>query len=182
MGPSLLTSCDVIDSAFRRLVPPIVHRDLKSPNIFIASHNPVDAVVAKVGDFGVSSSLVLQSLREAKSNNRAVKNPTWVAPEILSYGKNHLVKQCRPFSDAVRRGEEYSLASDVYSFGLILWELWTAYVVVLNYSNASSRKHPFEEFASDIEKEDAIREGRRPAIPTDCWTEYTELIERSWVG
>jgi len=35
--------------------PPIIHRrDLRSPNIFIASVNPDYDVVAKVGDFGLA--------------------------------------------------------------------------------------------------------------------------------
>lgn len=117
--------------------------------------------------------LVLQSLREAQSHKRAVNNPTWVAPEILS-------------------GEEYSLASDVYSFGLVLWELWTWCAPMLHYYTcvllnshvkltALCSKHPFEEFDADIEKEDAIRAGKRPPVPSECWPEYSRLFQQCWV-
>lgn len=165
-------------------MPPIIHRDFKSANIFLASINPSDPVVAKVGDFGVSSTLVLQGLREAKANKRAVNNPTWLAPEILSYVfKSVICLLHPPFSS----GEEYSLASDVYSFGLVLWELWTAYVIPRHlkcphlFVLLSHSKHPFEEFVADIEKEDAIRGGARPLFPDDCWPEYAALAEQCWV-
>lgn len=47
----------------------------------LASLSAQDAVVAKVGDFGLSSTLVISGLKE-KANRRAVMNPTWLAPEI----------------------------------------------------------------------------------------------------
>src|SRR3990167_2668350 len=36
------------------VTPPIIHRDLRSPNVFIMSTNPKDPVVAKIADFGLS--------------------------------------------------------------------------------------------------------------------------------
>lgn len=71
----------------------------------LSSTEATDSVVAKVGDFGVSSTLIISGLKELASR-RAVMNPTWLAPEIT-------------------KGEEYSLKSDVYSFGLVLNELVT---------------------------------------------------------
>ena len=77
--------------------PPLIHRDLKSANVLVrtshrenisltlalqlSSLSAYDTVVAKVGDFGVSSALLLSGLKE-KANKRAVMNPTWLAPEI----------------------------------------------------------------------------------------------------
>ena len=36
------------------MVPPIIHRDLRSPNIFLMSNDPAAKVTAKVADFGLS--------------------------------------------------------------------------------------------------------------------------------
>ena len=47
----------------------------------LVSTNVHDPVVAKVGDFGLSSTLVISGLKE-KAHRRAVMNPTWLAPEI----------------------------------------------------------------------------------------------------
>ena len=73
--------------------PPIIHRDLKSPNLLVDRHWRI-----KVCDFNLSrameDSAVLSSL--------AATNPRWLAPEILS-------------------GTGCTFASDVFSFGVILW-------------------------------------------------------------
>jgi serine/threonine protein kinase len=37
--------------------PPLAHRDLRSPNIFMMSLNPNDKVCAKVADFGLTTSM-----------------------------------------------------------------------------------------------------------------------------
>ncbi|KAK9830425.1 hypothetical protein WJX72_011709 [[Myrmecia] bisecta] len=77
--------------------PPVIHRDLKSPNLLVDKHWRV-----KVCDFNLSrvmeEAVVLSSM--------AASNPRWLAPEILS-------------------GRGYTFSSDVYSFGIIMWEFLT---------------------------------------------------------
>jgi len=80
------------------LSPPILHRDLKPPNIMLASDTQW-GYAAKVGDFGASVKQYISSL-----NERAVETPIWVAPEILAGGR-------------------YTTKSDVYSFAVTLFEL-----------------------------------------------------------
>ncbi|XAR52284.1 Non-specific serine/threonine protein kinase, partial [Bertholletia excelsa] len=80
-----------------QLKPPIVHRDLKSPNLLVDSKYTV-----KVCDFGLSKSKANTFL----SSKTAAGTPEWMAPEVL-------------------RDEPSNEKSDVYSFGVILWELMT---------------------------------------------------------
>ncbi|XP_043698334.1 serine/threonine-protein kinase CTR1-like [Telopea speciosissima] len=77
--------------------PPIVHRDLKSPNLLVDRKYTV-----KVCDFGLSR-LKANTFLSSKS---AAGTPEWMAPEVL-------------------RDEPSNEKSDVYSFGIILWELVT---------------------------------------------------------
>ncbi|XP_043204562.1 serine/threonine-protein kinase A-Raf-like isoform X1 [Amphibalanus amphitrite] len=79
----------------------IIHRDLKSNNIFL--HNDY---TVKIGDFG------LATVKTRWSGNQQAQQPTgsilWMAPEIIR------MKQENP----------YSFQSDVYAFGIVLYELF----------------------------------------------------------
>jgi hypothetical protein len=124
-------------SVLESSTPQLMHRDLKSPNILMVQGVLDDhkkAPVCKVTDFGLSKQLFGQVA------GRDVFNPDWLAPEIIL-------------------NQPYSMSSDVFSFGIILWEL-------------VSRQHPFDEYAArfmglpDTFKEDAIaKEGLRPTVP-----------------
>ncbi|KAK7383316.1 hypothetical protein VNO78_28991 [Psophocarpus tetragonolobus] len=78
--------------------PPIVHRDLKSPNLLVDRH-----WVVKVCDFGLSR----MKHHTFLSSKSCAGTPEWMAPEVL-------------------RNEPANEKCDVYSFGVILWELTTA--------------------------------------------------------
>ncbi|GBG66126.1 hypothetical protein CBR_g55470 [Chara braunii] len=77
--------------------PPVVHRDLKSPNILVDKHWSV-----KVCDFGLSKLKPGTFL----SSSSCAGTPEWMAPEVL-------------------RNEPSNEKADVYSFGVVLWELVT---------------------------------------------------------
>lgn len=77
--------------------PPIIHRDLKSPNLL------VDALWhVKVSDFNLSRAIE----RDVVVSSLQITNPRWLAPEVV-------------------RGGQAGMAADVYSFGVVLWELMT---------------------------------------------------------
>ncbi|XP_026403268.1 serine/threonine-protein kinase EDR1-like isoform X4 [Papaver somniferum] len=78
--------------------PPIVHRDLKSSNLLVDKDWTV-----KVGDFGLSPLKHTTFL----STNSGKGTPQWMAPEVI-------------------RNEPANGKADVYSFGVILWELATS--------------------------------------------------------
>jgi len=125
------------------VIPPLLHRDLKSPNILVMKPHDGAFVIAKIADFGLSSKLFTDSLLD-----RAVENPTWCAPEVL-----------------METG--YTQKADVYSFGIILWELLTRLLPYDNYK-----------FQHQVEKD--VIKGIRPSIPDDCWEEYKDLISACW--
>ena len=78
----------------------VLHCDLKSSNILITESWGV-----KIADFGLSFLFPEdEPFDTAKVPLGCVGTHHWIAPEVL-------------------RGEEYSQAADVYSFGVILWEM-----------------------------------------------------------
>ncbi|EFH66522.1 kinase family protein [Arabidopsis lyrata subsp. lyrata] len=77
--------------------PVIVHRDLKSPNLLVDKN-----WVVKVCDFGLSRMKVSTYL----SSKSTAGTAEWMAPEVL-------------------RNEPADEKCDVYSYGVILWELFT---------------------------------------------------------
>eukprot|EP01096_Ripella_sp_DP13-Kostka_P001529 TRINITY_DN1180_c0_g1_i1.p1 TRINITY_DN1180_c0_g1~~TRINITY_DN1180_c0_g1_i1.p1 ORF type:complete len:945 (+),score=366.35 TRINITY_DN1180_c0_g1_i1:425-2836(+) len=123
--------------------PPIFHRDMKSPNCLVADHRPGSPVVAKVADFGLSARLFVEKMHE-----RVVENPTWCAPEVL---------QKKPYTEK----------ADVYSYGIILWELVT-------------RRLPFENYTFQFQVEDDVIRGVRPPIPDDCLPGFADLMQQCW--
>eukprot|EP01128_Nolandella_sp_AFSM9_P002264 TRINITY_DN1263_c2_g1_i1.p1 TRINITY_DN1263_c2_g1~~TRINITY_DN1263_c2_g1_i1.p1 ORF type:complete len:939 (+),score=131.60 TRINITY_DN1263_c2_g1_i1:301-3117(+) len=130
--------------------PPVLHRDLKSPNILLVSPDPAAPVVAKIADFGLSQPMHLPYLIPTSSRLRDVVNPTWLAPEVIE-------------------GKAFDLSSDVYPFGIMLWEL-------------VARAHPFGEFHFDFmfEIEDCVKSGRRPTLPVYTPAPFRTLIEECW--
>jgi serine/threonine protein kinase len=134
------------------IVPPIVHRDLRSPNVFLVNLLSFDenaTVNAKVADFGLS--------RQASPKLGEIL-PTWqwLAPEIIDPSNV----------------SGYDEKSDVYSFGIVAWEIAT------QLSEAPFSEYMAERDRTVINK--IINEGLRPTIPESCPTEYANLIKRCW--
>ena len=84
--------------------PPIIHRDLKSHNIFIQESSP-GTYVAKIGDWGSARAVALADSK-SKNMTRGIGTACWLAPEVINSGHS-------------------SMGSDVYSYGIILWEVMT---------------------------------------------------------
>ncbi|XP_033101344.1 mitogen-activated protein kinase kinase kinase 13-A-like [Anneissia japonica] len=74
----------------------ILHRDLKSPNVLVANND-----VVKISDFGTS-----RQINEKSTKMSFAGTVAWMAPEVI-------------------RNEPCSEKVDVWSFGVVLWELLT---------------------------------------------------------
>ncbi|KAL4655860.1 RAF proto-oncogene serine/threonine-protein kinase isoform X2, partial [Arapaima gigas] len=91
----------------------IIHRDMKSNNIFLH-----EGLTVKIGDFG------LATVKTRWSGSHQVEQPSgsilWMAPEVIRMQDNN----------------PYSFQSDVYAYGIVLYELMTG---ELPYSMIASR-------------------------------------------
>ena len=75
----------------------IVHRDLKSANCLVNKHMTV-----KICDFGLSRVMTDTPIRDSSSAG----TPEWMAPELI-------------------RNEPFTEKCDIFSLGVIMWELCT---------------------------------------------------------
>ncbi|KAL3829328.1 hypothetical protein ACJIZ3_018130 [Penstemon smallii] len=119
--------------------PPIVHRDLKSSNLLVDKNWTV-----KVGDFGLS-----RIKHETYLTTKTGKGtPQWMAPEVL-------------------RNEPSDEKADVYSYGVILWELVT-------------HKIPWDSLNS-MQVIGAVGfMNQRLEIPKDVDPQWVSIIESCW--
>jgi len=114
----------------------VIHRDLKPSNILLTELNR-----AKIADFGMSVSNTGQELTGETGTYR------WMAPEVI-------------------RHESYSSNADVYSFGLVLWQLIT-------------REVPFSTM-TPVQAAYAAAGGERPLIPKNVPEPLRRIICACW--
>ncbi len=121
----------------------IIHRDLKSDNIFVLLDERKNVQLCAIADFDSAKQMV--SNTQAKT---IVGTPGWMAPEVLN----------------ARSVGSYSEMADIYSFGLIIYELLTL-------------KMPYEEthpFAIPA----LVLEGKRPPLEHHHFEDsFTDLIQ-----
>ncbi|GES78396.1 kinase-like domain-containing protein [Rhizophagus clarus] len=115
----------------------IIHRDLHSGNILYNQF----IQKFRISDFGFCGPA-------DKPLNCIYGNLPYIAPEIIS-------------------GKETTFASDIYSIGILMWEV-------------SSGQPPFIKFENDYYLAMNIINGMRPKIVPGTPLEYKELMEQCW--
>ncbi|XP_015788884.1 raf homolog serine/threonine-protein kinase Raf [Tetranychus urticae] len=90
----------------------IIHRDLKTNNIFLH-----EDLTVKIGDFGLAT--VKTKWNGSQQFNQPTGSILWMAPEVIR------MKDANPFS----------FQSDVYAFGIVMFELFTQQLPYSNINN-----------------------------------------------
>ena len=77
----------------------IIHRDLKSANIFITQKTKYDELILKIGDFNVSKKIDYLNLKNTQTGT-----PYYASPEIWE-------------------NKPYDFKSDIWSLGCLFYEI-----------------------------------------------------------
>ncbi|RHZ43783.1 hypothetical protein Glove_856g45 [Diversispora epigaea] len=115
----------------------IVHRDLHSGNILYNSRN----TIWSISDLGLSGPV-------NKPSNSIYGNLPYIAPEVIC-------------------SEIYTTKSDIYSMGILMWEVITS-------------ETPFDDYEHDLELALDIVKGCRPKIYEYIPHEYATLMKQCW--
>eukprot|EP01087_Luapelamoeba_hula_P008577 TRINITY_DN2153_c2_g1_i1.p1 TRINITY_DN2153_c2_g1~~TRINITY_DN2153_c2_g1_i1.p1 ORF type:complete len:747 (+),score=124.57 TRINITY_DN2153_c2_g1_i1:301-2541(+) len=116
----------------------VLHRDLKSLNLLVDAYNNI-----KIADFGLSKTKEVGAQLKTYAGT-----PNWMAPEIL-------------------RTELYTEKADIFSYGMVLWEMLT-------------KRVPHENMRGTDIRRSVGRSGMRPALPEGCPRKFATLITDCW--
>ncbi|WNE41207.1 MAG: Serine/threonine-protein kinase PknD [Mycoplasmataceae bacterium] len=118
----------------------MLHRDLKSHNILITKDN-----IIKLADFGL-----VKFLESSISSKQFKGTPRWMAPEVL-------------------KSEKHSYQSDIYSLGMVMWEI------------VAKKTVPFQQFLEIWPIIINVGGGNlQETIPDETPQELREIIELCW--
>lgn len=125
----------------------IIHRDIKSFNFLMDITS--NGYIVKISDFGLAKIRQETSRQTTECDKQQVPAGTlqWKAPELLKLSKP-------------------SKASDIYSLGVVFWELATGCV-------------PYDEL-DEATISQGVKAGERLEIPGDIPSHYKSIISHAW--
>ena len=133
-------------------IPPVIHRDLKSLNILLTEkiEKRTDVSKIKISDFGLSK--IIKQLGDSKEKMTGQLGTChWMAPEVIE-------------------NKDYSIKADVYSYGIIIWEI-------------CARKTPYGDMTQQqIWFYVCVKKGRpdKNLIPPHTPKSLITLMEKCW--
>ncbi|RIA86216.1 kinase-like domain-containing protein [Glomus cerebriforme] len=128
---------DIINSLSRIHNENAIHRDLHSGNILYSQENQ-RWFISDLGFCGPAD----------KTSNSVYGNLPYIAPEVIS-------------------GKQFTFASDIYSIGILMWEI-------------SSGQPPFANYEHNYYLAMNVINGMRPIIVSGTPLKYRKLIEKCW--
>ena len=114
-----------------------VHRDITSKNLLISGN-----YILKLGDLGMAKKM------DATSPTLGGGTCGWMAPEVI-------------------QTQRRSRKSDVFSFGIVVWEICSTEV-------------PYSDIKGDFKVMRKVCEGVRPCIPEDCPEKLANIMKECW--
>ncbi|PKY24293.1 kinase-like protein [Rhizophagus irregularis] len=124
-----------------------IHRDFHSGNILL-SDNSISSILWRFGGWKIGDLGLSQSVDNKSTNNEVYGVIPYIAPEIF-------------------KGSKFSKEADIYSFGMVMWELTTGC-------------KPFANVKHDIHLVYKILDGERPKITEDTPEFYANLMKSCW--
>ena len=119
-----------------------VHRDLAARNVLVCENN-----VLKIADFGLARNIQGDYYRKTTDGRLPIK---WMAIESLA-------------------GQMYISQSDVWSYGIVLWELMTL---------GRSPYHGIN--AYDLQR--LLESGYRMKMPANCSPQVYQIMQECWAA
>lgn len=148
-------------SALHSIIPPIIHRDIKSSNFLIDSDQHI-----KITDFGLSRPFVDGNKNDTFGRLRT--SLFYIPPEIVNINedKNSTCDKSNTIENNI-----YCLPSDIYSTTIVIWE-------VINWTLRGFYSKPF-----DVKNSwmiiGLLNKGIRPNID-DFTSEWKDFLNRGW--
>jgi len=127
-----------VDPSFK-----VIHRDLKPDNIGFAQDGTL-----KIFDFGLSTICVSSTPDQEYNMTGGTGSVRYMAPEVA-------------------KRLQYSEKVDVYSFGIIVWQMATGRIFKKNRNRMEILR-------------DVVRDGHRPQINKSWSLQFINLLESSW--
>lgn len=148
----LTAASQICDGMAQLALYDVIHRELAARNVLVFQMHPSDhrLVTVKITDYGlaVHGSCVSTNQQRLSTKGEECVPVRWTAPEAIAHHR-------------------YNQQSDVFSFGVMMWELWEMGAV------------PWADYL-DPEVAQLLKQGKRLDQPEACPDEVFSIMKACW--